>query len=119
MLSIFSHSSIVLLFWRGIRAEGGSDMNQIGPLRNHTMVATLSTMRKHFRLKQNPEELYHFLNKTMSNLYRRDGPRLLLNPLSLESHSSKLNQSRLFDSIQTPSQAEEGRGKSKAENEST
>lgn len=33
--------------------------------------------------------------------------RLTPNPVSLESHSSKLNQSRLFDSIQTASWAEE------------
>lgn len=37
--------------------------------------------------------------------------------MSLESHSSKLNQSQLFDSIQAASRAEEGR-KRAADNES-
>lgn len=45
----------------------------------------------------------------MSNDGQRSGVRQKLSPVSLESHSSKLNQSRLFDSIQNASQAEEER----------
>ena len=66
--------------------------------------------------EQTAPSLSHQLLNNHVKYEQRDGPRLLLNPVSLESHSSKLNQSGLFDSTQIASQAEEER-KSKAENE--
>lgn len=118
MLSIFSHSLIVLLFLRDVRIKAGfkQDFQRTKQRRQHLVQI------EHFNLARNPKEttvqsLSHQLLNNHVKYVQRDGVRLKLSPVSLESHSSELNQSRLFDSIQIASQAEEER-KRKAENES-
>lgn len=77
------------------------------------MATTVGVGRTFQPEESTAQSLSHQLLNNHVKYVQRDGggARLKLSPVSLESHSSELNQSRLFDSIQTASRAEEERAK--------
>ncbi len=76
MLSIFSHSFIVLLFLRGIRIKAGFNRNQTGLSRNWETATTFSqNVSTLHTLKRKRLHNHSHINSsiTMSNMYRGMG----------------------------------------------
>lgn len=89
-----------------VQRESNATFKELNNGNNIQHSSNMSTLHR-IQKEATVQSLLHQLLNNHVKYVQRDGVRLTPNPVSLESHSSKLNQSRLFDSIQTASWAEE------------